>query len=58
MVIKGREDRLILLARLAGARREDLAQGRDEISLAIGFSQQLELLALQVVSVDEFLGIS
>jgi hypothetical protein len=38
MVIKGREDPLILVARLAGARREDFAQGRDEISLAIGFS--------------------
>jgi hypothetical protein len=38
MVIKVREDRHILAARLVGARREDFAQGRDELSLVIGFS--------------------
>jgi hypothetical protein len=39
------------------ARRQDRTKGGDEFSLVIGFSQQLKLLAFQVVPVDQFLGI-
>ena len=41
----------------AGVCRKDLAQDGDELGLAIGLAQYLELLALEIVTVHQLLGI-
>ena len=58
MVINESEDRQSLVVSLGGARCENFAQGRDEISLMVGFAQHLQLLALQVVPVHQLLSVS